>query len=674
MTEPIRPSADASRTGRGVWPTSWGPALAEDFGTSPMTGFTREHWIAAADGLLRSASRRATQSGAGIVLDGRSSWNGEASDALEGYARTFLLFAWRLSGTGEATPGLLDAYTRGLVAGTDARHPEAWPRISPDCKQALVESASVALALHQTRPWIWDRLDERHRRAVVDWLLGAFTVDVPDNNWHWFRVVVATFVETTGHRLSGTQYDVVAADLARIEDFYVGDGWYRDGAGDGDRFDHYAGWAMHFYPGLWHRMCELLDGASPILRASSAVRDVHRTRLVDFLDDYEKLVAANGAPLFLGRSLTYRWAAAAAPLVAALDGTSRWAPGVTRHLASAMLRYFLEGGAIDAQGLPSLGWFGPCPPMVQGYSAPASPFWLSKAFVCLLIDADDPFWTAVEEPLPAARKSRTLTMPAPGFVVSSVVEDGVVRVANHGTDNHHTGLPDDALYSRLAYSTATAPILGEATATTPDNHVGLLSGGQISRRGRIHRTVIGSDMAGSWHVPTWVDQDTVTEATGTRIETVSLHEGSWELRVHRVEDDQGLAVIDTGWAVADDVPPRIEKVGRQLRVVGREGLVSALVPVLGQVDEPFVEDAAGGNALGPFARVPAVIASRQAGGVSIVAVLVGLSSSAASLALDHDPQAVVEPVTDSAHLVHVTMPSGAQRMVRLGAPQPVVQR
>ena len=422
----IRHAAQDTDPVREVWPAAWGTPPAGDRTTSPSTGFTREHWIAAADGLLRSASRHATASGARIVLDGPPSWNGPDSDALEGYARTFLLLAWRLSGTGEVDPELLDAYTSGLVAGTDVRHPEAWPRVSPDCQQTVVEAASVALALHQTRPWIWERLSPGQRDAVVGWLLGVFTVELPDNNWHWFRVVVATFVETTGHVLSDAQHDVVDADLARIEDFYVGDGWYRDGAGDGDRFDHYAGWAMHFYPVLWHRMCASLDASSPTARRSAAVRATHRARLVEFLEDYRHLVGADGAPLFLGRSLTYRWAAATAPLVAVVDGTSQWSPGLTRHLASAMLRYFLDHGAIGPDGMPGLGWFGPYPPMIQGYSAPASPFWLSKAFVCLLIDAEDPFWTAAEVPLPAAVASRTRTMPRPGLVVSSTADDGIV--------------------------------------------------------------------------------------------------------------------------------------------------------------------------------------------------------------------------------------------------------
>ena len=665
MTMTPRPAADRSTHDGTAWPGAWGPAPADDRATSPATGYTRAHWTAAADGLLRSASRYATASGARIVLDGEPSWNGPDSDALEGYARTFLLFAWRLAGTGEIAPELLDQYTSGLVAGTDAGHPEAWPRVSPRCKQALVEAASIALALHQTRRWIWAGLPDEQRAAVVDWLLGAFTVEVPDNNWHWFRVVVATFVESTGHPLTDAQRDVVDADLTRIEEFYVGDGWYRDGAGDGDRFDHYAGWAMHFYPVLWHRMCESLDPASPTAQASVAARDVHRVRLGRFMEDYQDLVGADGAPLFLGRSLTYRWAAAAAPLAAALDGTSPCSPGLSRHLASAMLRYFLDGRAIGTDGIPHRGWFGPYRPMIQGYSAPASPFWLSKAFVCLLIDADDPFWSDVEEPLPAASESRTRSLPAPGLVLSSTVEDGIVRVANHGTDNHHPGVPDDALYSRLAYSTATAPVLGDAAAVVPDNHVGLATGGRISRRGRIHRLPAQDGAGSSWHVPTRVDDGVVTEVPGARIETVSVLEGPWELRVHRVEVGEECEVVHSGWAVADDVEPRVERVGNGIRVTGRSGLTSVLVPLLGPAGDPVAQEVPGGTALGGLALVPSVTTRGVAGG-SVHAVLVGLAGSAALLDLDEVPPVHVERTGGGEDVVRVTMPSGTVRTLVLG--------
>ncbi len=88
---------------------------------------------------------------------------------------------------------------------------------------------------------------------------------------------------------------------ARTEDWYAGDGWYTDG---GTRnFDHYNGWAMHLYP-LWY--CRI---AGPLANPGLAER--YRLRLRRYLSDAAHLVGGDGAPLFQGRSLTYRFAALA---------------------------------------------------------------------------------------------------------------------------------------------------------------------------------------------------------------------------------------------------------------------------------------------------------------------------------------------------------------------------
>ena len=48
------------------------------------------------------------------------------------------------------------------------------------------------------------------------------------------------------------------------------------------------------------------------------------------------------------------------------------------------------------KGVPTLGFYGQFAPLVQGYSCAESPFWLGKAFLCLHLPADHPFWTAKE--------------------------------------------------------------------------------------------------------------------------------------------------------------------------------------------------------------------------------------------------------------------------------------
>ncbi|MGC5412341.1 DUF2264 domain-containing protein, partial [Streptomyces sp. DT225] len=121
----------------------------------------------------------------------------------------------------------------GLAAGTDPGSGEAWPRLT-DCSQQLVEAASVAIALHETRPWIWDRLDAGVQERVADWFSGFVGGRTWDNNWRLFQVVSEQFLASVGAPYSRSD---IEGGLDRIEDWYVGDGWYTDGSGR--NFDYY---------------------------------------------------------------------------------------------------------------------------------------------------------------------------------------------------------------------------------------------------------------------------------------------------------------------------------------------------------------------------------------------------------------------------------------------------
>ncbi|CAM5368393.1 hypothetical protein SPURM210S_08446 [Streptomyces purpurascens] len=141
-------------------------------------------------------------------------------------------------------PGLIERYAAGLAAGTDPHSPDRWPPIT-DRGQPMVEAASLAIALHETRPWIWDRLDDRVRQRIADWLGGFVGAVVNDSNWRLFQVITEEFLASVGAPHSRREID---AGLARLEDWYRGDGWYTDG--DGRKFDYYNAWALHLYPVL----------------------------------------------------------------------------------------------------------------------------------------------------------------------------------------------------------------------------------------------------------------------------------------------------------------------------------------------------------------------------------------------------------------------------------------
>lgn len=222
-------------------------------------------------------------------------------------------------------------------------------------------------------------------------------------------------------------------------------------------------------------------------------------------------------------------------------------------MISGSLRYFLDRGATGTDGLLNLGWHGPHEATLQPYSAPASPYWASKAFVSLLAPADHPLWTATEAPAPSEGPDRVLALPAPGLLVQSTQADGIVRLHNHGSDHvrPHEGesaVADDPLYSRQAYSTVTGPT---ARANTADNHLAVVVAGARSGRRVIRPLGAGGGdgwgWAASWHRPVFLDGAPMVP--GLRVESVTVVRGRYELRVHRVLGaPTGARVEQTGWA------------------------------------------------------------------------------------------------------------------------------
>ncbi|CAL9606205.1 hypothetical protein SUDANB58_05540 [Streptomyces sp. enrichment culture] len=612
---------------------------AADRARSPYTGYTRAHWEAVADGLLAAAWRWSTPGGALLDLPGRPSRSGVRSDGLEGFARTFLAAAFRVAGAGGDDPhGWLDRYARGLAAGTRSpgrEDAESWPLIlDHDVQgQPMVESASVALGLRLTAPWLWEHLDEDVRDRVEQWLRGALRHTPAPNNWYLFPYTVAGFLESVGRGDADTAAARRRA-LELLEGWYRGGGWYADG--DGRAFDHYNGWALHLYPVLDAHLAG--DGEAAALYGG---------RLRAHLEGYALMFGADGAPLHFGRSLTYRFAASAAVSLGALTGHTPLTPGASRRLASGSLRHFLDRGALTADGLLSLGWHGPHEATLQPYSGPASPYWASKAFLALLAPGGHPLWTATEEPAPVEEADRVLALPAPGLLLQATRGDGIVRLHNHGSDHvrPHEGeaaAEDDPHYGRQAYSTRTGPT---APGNAADNHLSVRVGGHSSVRRRVRPLGAGHGdgwgWAASWHRPVFASGPPMVP--GLRVESVTVAHGVYELRVHRVTGaPAGARVEHTGWATGPDEP-----------------LVSALHGLHGWEGAPERIRAPQGTAYTRWARMPRLTGA--AGGTSVHVCLAALAAAPGPGPL---ADAVTEVVAGDAEVVAVWAEGGVRTRIR----------
>lgn len=580
------------------------------------TGWDRERWVALADAMLAAVEPFFSPGRSLVTLPGAEGGYGRAVDGLEGFARTFLLAGFRLAGErGEDPHGYAERYAAGLATGTDPDSPERWTRLSEHA-QAKVEAASIALVLDLTRPWIWDRLDARVQADVVTYLAEAVGDDTyPRINWVWFRLVVQTFLRSVGgpHALGE-----MAEDLATHDSFERADGWMADGAERA--FDHYAGWALNLYPTLWARMAGAEDLAAPRRERDLALLD-------RYLQDAVHLVGADGSPLVQGRSLAYRFAAAAPFWVGAMAGAPSVPLGQLRRAASGVVGHFVDHGAPDARGLLNLGWHHAWPRIAQTYSGPGSPYWASKGLLGLALPADHPVWTTPEEPLPIEVGDTLRVVRAPGWVVSGTRADGVVRVVNHGTDHALPGarVTDSPLYARIGYSTATCTWLDEASWTSPvDQSVVLLDAdGRATHRAGMEplaphladdHAVAGSVVRAHWVTPADAGYDHgygragETTDAGT-LTVVSVVRGAWEVRCVRVDAltpaGAGARLRVGGWPVVEG-----------------DGLLSDVVPLVGPGATTGAEHRDDVSPLGergtvPWAELPALVGAWTAVAVGL---------------------------------------------------------
>jgi hypothetical protein len=643
---------------------------------SPYTGWTRSDWTALADTLLLAARRHASPSHALITPPGSPGGYGEAVDGLEGFARTFLLAGFRVAGDQGRDPlGLLDRYAQGIAAGTDPTSPERW--VTPkEHGQAKVEAASIALILDLTRPWLWDQLDSGVQERLVAYLSPVVgDHEYPRTNWVWFRIVVEQFLASVGGPWS---LEDMESDLAVHESFIRDGGWYCDGVER--NYDHYCGWALHLYPILWSRMTGAAELAAPRLPA-------YTERLDRFLLDAIRLVGADGSPVIQGRSLVYRFAAAAPFWIGAYAGTTAVEPGRLRRAASGIVKHFVDHGAPDEDGLLTLGWHHPWRRMAQRYSGTGSPYWAAKGMLGLALPADHPVWTSVEQPLPVEEADQLAVIGAPGWALSSTKVDGVVRVYNHGTDHAETGdrVGDSPLYARLAYSTATFPQLDNEGWDAPlEQSVVLLDAAGRATHRTGFRTLDIAEIDGAGFLASqalchWVDPDRTVPDHGSGrpgaavdvagVTMVSIVRGAWEVRCVRIGPadapgwGEAVALRVGGWPISAAEPP-LAHCDESNVTAYVDGPRMSIVVNLDGFTEAGIHRARDATPLGIETATPWLQTTPSFGVWKLAALALGLDRTA--------PQAEISQ-TDDASLVTITWPDQARTVAKLPA-QPTLPR
>ena len=338
--------------------------------------------------LLEPVKGRFTAGNAGLHLGDFAAHYGKASAHMEAFSRMLWGLAplWSQGGGADWLP----LFRQGLVNGTDPDHPAYWGPVA-DYDQKIVEMAAISLTLMlcgETMGFSPRESENLHR-----WLAGVEGRALPQNNWLFFRVLVQTAFRRMGWPWNREQLD---ADLDRLEDWYLGEGWYCDG--QPSQVDYYIPFGIHYYGLIYAHFMERDD---PI--RARRFRDQAARFAQDFLYWFED----GGRAVPFGRSLTYRFGQCAFFSALAFAGVESLPWGVIKSRVLGNLRDWLAQPIFSSDGLLTVGYGYPNLCMSENYNAPGSPYWALKAFLCLSLPEDHPFWRA-EEKIPALESLRSL--------------------------------------------------------------------------------------------------------------------------------------------------------------------------------------------------------------------------------------------------------------------------
>lgn len=387
-------------------------------------------------------------------------------------------------------------YLRGLATGTDPDSPEYWGGFR-DHDQRFVEMAAIAYALLLAPDVLWAPLRKRDRVHVACWLAGVNDYELPHGNWLWFRVLVNLALCELGQAYSE---HLLAADLAELDGYYLGNGWYQDGPTGLP--DYYNAMTFHFFSllcvGLYGRgVGERRASRTPSV-FSDARLEAYEERARRFAIDYVRLFSARGETVPYGRSLTYRFAHAGFWSMAAVSRVNqglKFSPGVLKGLVERNIEAWDPKRVCDNGGVMTIGYHYPNLHMAESYNAAGSPMWAFMAFACLALPECDAFWQAPSLTLP---EQPALCKTGMGVVQRDSA--GEVVLYPDGRVPGHPFAQSQNKYSKFVYSTRFGFSVSRSERTleeaAPDSMLAFVVGGRVFVRDGVSEC--GRDSAGDY--------------------------------------------------------------------------------------------------------------------------------------------------------------------------------
>ena len=260
--------------------------------------------------------------------------------------------------------------------------------------QNLVDAAYIAESFLRAYDTLWQPLDSLTKRRYFQEFQRLRRIDPPYTNWLLFVSTIESFLAK-----AGGGYDNFRVNMAcrKVEEWYVGDGWYADGPVFA--FDYYSSYVFH---AMYLETLQAMIDAKVNTRIDyNKYFDRALKRAQKYAIILERFISPEGTFPVIGRSTPYRLAAMQ-PL--ALLAWYQKMPKelsngqVRAALTQVMHRMFDHQNNYNQKGFLTIGFCGSQPETADWYTNNGSLYMTSLSFMPLGLPANHPFWTDAPQP------------------------------------------------------------------------------------------------------------------------------------------------------------------------------------------------------------------------------------------------------------------------------------
>ncbi len=282
--------------------------------------------------------------------------------------------------------------------------------------QPLVDAAYIASSFLRAPEALWEPLDKETKERYIEEFKLLRRIDTPCSNWMLFSSMIEVFLMQAGE-----QPDIFRINMTvrKLEDWYVGDGWYSDG--DDFVFNYYNSFVLQpMYVQVLKVLVEKktnMWGFSPSKLAS--MYDIATKRMQRYSVYLERFISPEGAFPIFGRSMTYRLGIFQPISLLALKDQlpETLSPAQVRcALTCSMKRMFESANNFNKEGYLILGFAGHQTDVADYYSNSGSMYITSEVLLPLGLPAEHKFWTSPAEPWTSVKAWSGEEFPKDGAV------------------------------------------------------------------------------------------------------------------------------------------------------------------------------------------------------------------------------------------------------------------